>query len=181
MKYRTMKIKVFARHRPAIATLLRRTLVLIPCVVLLGGVQTSRAMMPAPVISTNIITGEVTTNFFVAPPGSQANQPRGLRAKLYLFWWDLKDYAYYGVPYVVRNDPPAVVVSGLGLLALGCVTFRSFRRSRKMPTRNDYASKNDRADTAKTAQGCRTEMDKRDDCQRSASPKTRHHSELSIK
>lgn len=111
---------------------------LFSCAVLLGVPQTSPAWMcrPTLTISTNAATGAVSTNLCVGIHQLQAksnlpNKPPGLKAQLYCFGLDVKDYAFYAVPYVIKNDRQTVICSSACLLAVLCVRQRSFRRSRR--------------------------------------------------
>lgn len=128
-------------HRVYCLTSMNRLIVnlriLFGCAVLLGVPQTSPAWAPRPTLtlSTNAATGAVSTKFGVGLRQSQlktnrASQPPDLRMRLYCFGLEVKDDAFYAVPYVIKNDPQTVIDSCACLLAVLCITQRSFRRSR---------------------------------------------------
>src|SRR5262245_55554895 len=102
------------------------------CAIFFCAVQASQALVPRVVISTNIVTGEVSTNFSLCTAGSEAprwqtTKASGPRAWLFALRWELQDDAQYGVPYLVRNDRPTLIISGALLLALVWIVLRSFR------------------------------------------------------
>src|SRR5262245_15883996 len=80
---------------------------------LLGETQIGRAVVPRPVLATNALTGEVTTNLSIEIPECRPAKPAvGVKAWWYAFWWDLKDDFYYGVPDVLKNEQPTLILCG---------------------------------------------------------------------
>jgi hypothetical protein len=112
----------------------RLTLLVLLLLCHFGVPVTSYGWVPCPQPGTNMLSGEV----LFAPWGMadhRAGSGHGpavawdARAAAYRFWWEAKDSIRYGIPYLIQNEPPTLVASGVCVIAAACFAFRSFIQS----------------------------------------------------
>lgn len=88
--------------------------------------QMSWTMVPYSQVSTN---RTAVTNSGETSSARYHPQAPGLKLRLLRAWWEAKDYACYGVPYLLQNHRVVLLCSGLLVLALGGVVANSIARA----------------------------------------------------
>jgi len=97
---------------------------------LFGAATTSHAWFPCSETSTNGLAGEMySSRARLAAIHAAARRPSTVahdwRSAAYRSWWELKDSVRYGLPDMIRNERPTLVLAGLGLATLIWIAFRS--------------------------------------------------------
>jgi hypothetical protein len=113
----------------AALTRVRLNFLLLACISFLGATSTGHSWIPCPPTATNGLAEAVDLKRAFVTPIRTSNShdvdiSDDLRLKAYLFWWELKDDVRYGLPDMIRNERPTLVLAGLGLAALTWIAFK---------------------------------------------------------